>query len=92
MSWDVSIYISFSHALILSHHYRQTARLTYFITSTQQPPPQLTMLFQKFAIVATLIALVAAQEIERNDIPQQCTQVCAQVLDIARDCDNRFGM
>ncbi|KAJ4987435.1 CAP22 protein [Stagonosporopsis vannaccii] len=48
------------------------------------------MLFQKFAIVAALTALVAAQEIEQSDIPQQCTQVCAEVVSIARDCDNRF--
>ncbi|KAJ8109963.1 hypothetical protein OPT61_g7070 [Boeremia exigua] len=48
------------------------------------------MLFQKFVVAAALTALVAAQEIERSDIPQQCTQVCARVLEIARDCDNRF--
>ncbi|KAF2999407.1 hypothetical protein E8E13_006987 [Curvularia kusanoi] len=48
------------------------------------------MLFQKLAIAATLTALVAAQEIEQSDIPQQCTQLCAQVVTIARDCDNRF--
>jgi len=49
------------------------------------------MLFQKLAIVAALSALVAAQEIEQSDIPQQCTQLCAQVVSIARDCDTRFG-
>ena len=50
------------------------------------------MLFQKLAIAAALTALTAAQEIEQNDIPQQCTQVCSQVVTIARDCDNRFGI
>lgn len=50
------------------------------------------MLFQKLAIAAALTALTAAQEIEQSDIPQQCTQLCSQVVTIARDCDNRFSM
>lgn len=49
------------------------------------------MLFQKLAIAATLTALVAAQDISQDDIPQQCTQICAQVVTIARDCDNQHG-
>jgi len=49
------------------------------------------MLFQNLAIAAALTALTAAQEIEQNDIPQQCTQLCSQVVTIARDCDNRFN-
>lgn len=50
------------------------------------------MLFQKLAMAATLTAIVAAQDISQDDIPQQCTQVCAQVVTIARDCDNQHGM
>jgi hypothetical protein len=50
------------------------------------------MLFQKLAIAASLIAVVAAQEISQDDIPQQCIQVCAQVVTIARDCDKQHGM
>lgn len=50
------------------------------------------MLFQKLAIAATLTAIVVAQDIGQDDIPQQCTQVCAQVVTIARDCDNQHGM
>lgn len=50
------------------------------------------MLFQKVALITALSALVAAQDIDQDDIPQQCTQVCAQVVTIARDCDNRHGM
>jgi hypothetical protein len=49
------------------------------------------MLFQKFTIVAALSAFVAAQDISQDDIPQQCTQICAQVVTIARDCDNQHG-
>ncbi|KAH6622230.1 hypothetical protein C7974DRAFT_377825 [Boeremia exigua] len=47
------------------------------------------MLFQKLAIATALTALVAAQEIDQDDIPQQCTQVCAEVVTIARDCDRQ---
>lgn len=49
------------------------------------------MLFQKLAIVAALTAIVAAQDISQDDIPSQCTQICAQVVTIARDCDNQNG-
>ncbi|KAF3038091.1 hypothetical protein E8E12_003140 [Didymella heteroderae] len=47
------------------------------------------MLFHKLALVTTLTALAAAQDISQDDIPQQCTQICAQVVTIARDCDNQ---
>lgn len=49
------------------------------------------MLFQKVAIAAALTAVIAAQDISQDDIPQQCTQICAQVVAIARDCDNQHG-
>ncbi|KAJ4379123.1 hypothetical protein N0V86_005166 [Didymella sp. IMI 355093] len=49
------------------------------------------MFFQKLAIVAALTALVAAQEITQDDIPQQCNQICAQVVKIANDCNNQHN-
>jgi hypothetical protein len=47
------------------------------------------MLVNKLSLIAVLAAAVAAQEIDQNDIPQQCTSVCAQVVTIARDCDRQ---
>jgi hypothetical protein len=47
------------------------------------------MLVNKLSLIAALAAAVAAQEIDQNDIPQQCTSVCAQVVTIARDCDRQ---
>jgi hypothetical protein len=47
------------------------------------------MLVNKLSLIAALAATVAAQEIDQNDIPQQCTSVCAQVVTIARDCDRQ---
>jgi hypothetical protein len=47
------------------------------------------MLVNKLSLIAALVAAVAAQEIDQNDIPQQCTSVCAQVVTIARDCDRQ---
>ncbi|CBY00982.1 hypothetical protein IAQ61_011881 [Plenodomus lingam] len=47
------------------------------------------MLFQKLAIVSALAALVAAQDIGQDDIPRECTAICAPVVTLARDCDNR---
>ena len=49
------------------------------------------MLVQKLAIAAILTNIVAAQDVSQDDIPEQCTQVCAQVVTIARDCDNQHG-
>jgi hypothetical protein len=65
---------------------------THHSSSNQHLPATITMLFQNLAIAAALTALTAAQEIEQSDIPQQCTQLCSQVVTIARDCDNRFSM
>ncbi|KAL6708175.1 hypothetical protein ACN47E_003359 [Coniothyrium glycines] len=47
------------------------------------------MLFQKLALVSALTALVAAQDINQDDIPQQCTAVCAEVVSISRRCDDQ---
>ena len=49
------------------------------------------MLFNNISLIAALAAVVAAQEIDQNDIPQQCTSICAQVVTIARDCDRQNG-
>jgi hypothetical protein len=49
------------------------------------------MLFQKLTIIAALTAIVAAQDISHDDIPSQCSQICAQVVTIARDCDTQHG-
>ncbi|KAF1851012.1 uncharacterized protein K460DRAFT_350992 [Cucurbitaria berberidis CBS 394.84] len=46
------------------------------------------MLFQKFALVSALAALVATQDISQDDIPQQCRAVCADIVSIAQRCDN----
>jgi hypothetical protein len=47
------------------------------------------MLVNKLSLIAALAAAVAAQEIDQNDIPQQCTSVCAQVVTIAQGCDRQ---
>ncbi|KAH7087653.1 hypothetical protein FB567DRAFT_350312 [Paraphoma chrysanthemicola] len=46
------------------------------------------MLFQKLAIFSALAAFAAAQDINQDDIPQQCTAVCAEVVSISRRCDD----
>ncbi|CAO2649467.1 Nn.00g068520.m01.CDS01 [Neocucurbitaria sp. VM-36] len=46
------------------------------------------MLFQKLALFSALAALGATQDIDQGDIPQQCTAVCAEVVSIARRCDD----
>lgn len=46
------------------------------------------MLFQKLAIISALAAFVAAQDISQDDIPTQCTAVCAEIVSISRRCDN----
>lgn len=49
------------------------------------------MLFQKLAIISALAAFVAAQDISQDDIPTQCTAVCAEIVSISRRCDNENG-
>lgn len=49
------------------------------------------MLFQNLALIYALAALVAAQDIDQDDIPQQCTAVCAEVVSIAQRCDAENG-
>ncbi|KAH7348071.1 hypothetical protein BKA66DRAFT_432649 [Pyrenochaeta sp. MPI-SDFR-AT-0127] len=46
------------------------------------------MLFQKLAIISALAAFVAAQDLSQDDIPQQCTAICAEIVAISRRCDN----
>jgi hypothetical protein len=50
------------------------------------------MLFQKLVIVSALAAFVAAQDINQDDIPQQCTAVCAEVVSVSRRCDDATSM
>ncbi|KAF2031396.1 hypothetical protein EK21DRAFT_110994 [Setomelanomma holmii] len=46
------------------------------------------MLFQKLAIFSALEVFAAAQDINQDDIPQQCTAVCVGVVSISRRCDD----
>jgi len=46
------------------------------------------MHFQKLAIVFALSAIGLAQDVDRDDVPQQCRQVCDSVTRLTRDCDN----
>jgi hypothetical protein len=49
------------------------------------------MLFSKLTLLSVLTALIAAQDISQDDIPQQCTAVCADVVSISRRCDDTTG-
>jgi hypothetical protein len=48
------------------------------------------MLFQPLALalVSALTSLTLAQDITQDDIPQQCSAVCADVVSISRRCDD----
>lgn len=46
------------------------------------------MLFQKLTILSALAVFVAAQDIGQDDIPSQCTDICAEVVSISQRCDN----
>ncbi|OAL51083.1 hypothetical protein IQ07DRAFT_411795 [Pyrenochaeta sp. DS3sAY3a] len=47
------------------------------------------MLFRRLALVSTLAAFAAAQDISRDDIPQQCNAICAEIVGIAQRCDDQ---
>jgi hypothetical protein len=46
------------------------------------------MHFQKLAIVFALSAISLAQDVDNDDVPMQCRDVCASVVTLTRDCDN----
>ncbi|KAI8940794.1 hypothetical protein NX059_002058 [Plenodomus lindquistii] len=46
------------------------------------------MLFQKLAIISALTALVAGQDVDQNDVPSQCTAICADTVALTRRCDD----
>ncbi|KAG9193706.1 hypothetical protein G6011_03741 [Alternaria panax] len=46
------------------------------------------MHFQKLAIVFALSAIGLAQDVDNEDVPMQCRDVCASVVTLTRDCDN----
>ncbi|KAH3950714.1 hypothetical protein HBI25_215830 [Parastagonospora nodorum] len=45
------------------------------------------MRFQTLTLVSTILALAAAQKVEQDDIPTQCTSVCADLVSTALRCD-----
>uniref|UniRef100_A0A2D3V9L8 Extracellular membrane protein CFEM domain-containing protein n=1 Tax=Ramularia collo-cygni TaxID=112498 RepID=A0A2D3V9L8_9PEZI len=45
------------------------------------------MLNNKIVLALAAASFVAAQEIERNDIPQECRSICEPVIDISRRCN-----
>lgn len=50
------------------------------------------MIFQKFAIFSVVASLAAGQvNIGPEDIPKECTAVCADVVSIAKRCDDQNG-
>jgi hypothetical protein len=46
------------------------------------------MHFQKLAIVFALSAIGLAQDVDNDDVPMQCRDVCSSVITLTRDCDN----
>lgn len=50
------------------------------------------MLAKNIILALTLAAFGVAQEIDNNDVPQQCTAVCASVVSLARSCDQQNSM
>jgi hypothetical protein len=46
------------------------------------------MHFQKLALVFALSAIGLAQDVDQDDVPMQCRDVCSSVTRLTRDCDN----
>ncbi|KAF2128597.1 hypothetical protein P153DRAFT_376709 [Dothidotthia symphoricarpi CBS 119687] len=47
------------------------------------------MLYQKLAVIAAITAAAAAQDVSQDDIPSQCTAICAEVVTISTQCDQQ---
>ncbi|KAF1968889.1 hypothetical protein BU23DRAFT_558114 [Bimuria novae-zelandiae CBS 107.79] len=46
------------------------------------------MHFQKLALVFALSAIGLAQDVDQDDVPQQCQSVCSSIVSLTRNCDN----
>lgn len=49
------------------------------------------MRFQTISVVTAILAVVAADKVEQDDIPAQCNSVCADLVSTARRCDDQNG-
>lgn len=56
----------------------------------EQPTEQLKMQFKTIAVLFTLAALGYTQDVDNNDIPQACRNVCQSVVQLTTDCDRRI--
>jgi hypothetical protein len=81
-----------SRLITTSKHNRYTALLLYGHYLKKPAINRVSMQFQRLAILTALAALTVAQDITQDDIPQQCTAVCTDVVSISRRCDNTTGM
>lgn len=46
------------------------------------------MLYPKIGLFIAFAAAIAAQDVENNDLPQECQSVCANLVKWSNDCDN----
>lgn len=47
-------------------------------------------LFKFLLALCMLAAVVVAQDVERDDVPSQCQDVCEKVVKWSKDCDDKF--
>ena len=61
-----------------------------FIPNTRfiQPTSTATMHYQTIALAFALSAVGLAQDVDRDDIPQQCVDICQPIVTLTQNCDN----
>jgi hypothetical protein len=47
------------------------------------------MLFQKLALFSAIAAIASAQDVDNNDVPQECRAICAPLIASTQQCDNQ---
>lgn len=47
------------------------------------------MRFQNISLLGAVLAVVAAQRVEQDDIPWECNDVCADLVSTAKRCDDQ---
>jgi len=67
-------------------HDQRFAYATITTTNTQD-----NMLASSIFFAFALSAVGIAQEVDNNDVPNECRDVCASIVTLARQCGDQFG-
>jgi hypothetical protein len=78
------------NTLTIKSRLPQVTRYDYNYLHLENPPTS-KMLFSSVFLAFALSAVGIAQEVDNNDVPNECRDVCASIVSLARRCGDQFG-